>query len=340
MNLTQRQQKTVDLLGIDLKRRSNNGWYTGFSCPNCGRSDKVGVKFNDEPNRKNHVSINCFHGSCGFSGTEYIIFKQLNKLHILFDGEFIGNRETVEIKIRTLEEVLPNIEVPVRHPPFGFKRTYDSVYLNSRGFTKEQYLNVVCGFSQLERRLRNYIIFLTMEEGKNRGYVSRLTLSKEEIEEFTQKNGYEPLRYLNEPVEFGKMLYGIDEITENTKKVILVEGITDKFNVDRLLNTHLSDTVKCLACFGKKVTEEQIIKLWTFGQNIETIVLMFDAETVEESRKYSRILSYWFPEIKVAHLEGNDDPGSINQEQINYIMANLKSPDQYEVSFMPKIKLR
>lgn len=337
-NLTSRQLKTIELLSIDISKHTQRGWYSA-TCPFCGSSEKFGIKFNNEPDRKNHVSYNCFRGACGAKGTEFDLFKHLNKLHLLFDGEFIGNRETIDIKLKTLETVLPNIEVPVRYPPFGFKRSVSNDYLNSRGFVHWQYDQLVIGTTRLETKLRDYVIFLCLESGENRGYISRLTWNKEQSDEFAQKYGFEKLRYRNEAVDTGKILFGIDEVNENTEQVILVEGITDKANVDRLLQLNLSDTVKCLACFGKKVSDEQIIKLWTFGQNIKTVVLLFDAGTVSDSKQYSRSLSYWFDEILVGYMDGDLDPGSVSLGQLNDIMSSLRSPDQFDTDFL-QIKLR
>lgn len=333
--LSSRQLKTIDLLNIDIKRTTGRGWMTGINCPVCGRADKFGVKFNHESNRKNHVSLNCFHGSCNFKGTEFTLFKHFNKLHLLYEGEFIGSKEIVNTQLKMLEEVMPDINVPDRYPPFGFKRTYESVYLNSRGYTPQCYQNSVIGFTKLDMILCNYVIFLCYESGTNKGYVSRLTWNSEQIDNYTQRTGKVPAKYLNEAVEFSKMLYGIDDITENTKEVILVEGITDKHNVDRLLNLHQSEEIKCLACFGKKVSREQIIKLWNFGQNIAKIILFFDANTVNSCKLYSRELSLWFPEIKIAYLDNEDiDPGNIKLDHLKEVLSNLHSPDQYDVNFV------
>lgn len=334
MELSHRQLKTIDLLGIDIRKKTGKGWISGVVCPSCGKSEKFGIKFNQEVDRKSHVSFNCFRGSCQFHGSEYDLFKLFNKLHILYEGEFIGSKEQVDAQLKLLEDVMPDISVPIRHLPFGFKRTYDNTYLNGRGYLPYQYETNVIGTTRLLSKLRDYVLFLCYEDGENRGYVSRLMLSKEEIDRIEQKTGFKTPKYLNEAVDFGKMLYGIDEITENTKEVILVEGITDKHNVDRLLQLHLSEEVKCIACFGKKVSQEQILKLWSKGKNVTKIILLFDANTINSSKTYSRALSIWFSEIKLAFLDNEEvDPGNIEKEELNHVLSNLHSPDQYDVNF-------
>ena len=72
--------------------------------------------------------------------------------------------------------------------------------------------------------------------------------------------GHRYLRYQNSvDTDFGKMVYGIDECTENTHTLIGVEGITDKFNVDRLLGLYKQEEIKCGAFFGKKISPEQML---------------------------------------------------------------------------------
>ena len=80
-DITSTQQKVLDLLSLSYKNKTPKGWLMGSTCPKCGKSDKFGVKLNDnrEGEYKNHVSVNCFHGSCEFSGSEKALFKKMGR---------------------------------------------------------------------------------------------------------------------------------------------------------------------------------------------------------------------------------------------------------------------
>jgi len=118
--------------------------------------------------------------------------------------------------------------------------------------------------------------------------------------------------------------------------VILVEGVTDKANVDKLLRLDKSDKLKCLCTFGKKISESQIRKLKTKG--ISKVILMYDPDAIDESKKYSIELELWDIRVKVGYLP-DKDPGDLNREELTTVLSQTQTPNQFASSKMQKRKL-
>lgn len=337
-NLTHRMQKVIEVFALNLNNTSPKGWIYGATCPFCNRSDKFGVKLNyDRVKYRNHISFNCFHGSCQQKGNEFTLLKQVGMLHLIRDGEFIGAKDRLDELTFMFDQVDVDITVPTRHKPFGYKRVDSHPYLNSRGFEPWQYQLYNIGVTRLYDPLKEYVIFLIEEQGDNKGYVARLTWSAQKIQQ-QEAQGKLVLRYKNESgVDFAKLVYGIDEIVQGTTDtVIIVEGVTDKANVDKLLNLHLNDKMKCCCTFGKKISEEQIIKLWSKG--ISQIIVMYDPDAVDASKQYSYQLELWFSRVKVGYLHYKD-PGDLSHQELIDVMNNLQSPAQFDTTRVQKFKL-
>ena len=315
----------------------------GATCPWCGKDDKFGIKFNDfqDPKyMKYHVAFNCFRGKCKEHGTEFKLMKKLDMLHLILHGEFLGEKKQIDKKIVIEDDDNElDLSVPKRHLPVGFRRVDSDEYLVSRGFLPWQFEVYNIGRTRIDRSLKNYVLFSVVEDGENKGYIARLTLNDKEISKFVRRKGYEPLRYNNEGgVDFGKLLFGIDEIMiGQTKSVILVEGITDKANVDRLLELNTDPTEKCLATFGKKISIHQIMKLWMRG--IENIVILYDPDAVNEAKKYGQLLKLWFKSVKIGYLS-DKDPGDLNLNELELILENLRGVDDFSSNVVQKKILR
>lgn len=339
-DLTYRQKKVVEVLGLSLKNTTPKGWIEGGTCPFCGKDDKFGVRLNQDRTRyKNHISFNCFHGSCQEKGNEFKLLKHMNLLHLIADGEFIGKTEKVEMQ--SFEEVLDealDLKVESRYKPFGFKRVTQDDYLDSRGFEPWQYELYNIGRTRLFDRLKNYVIFLIEEDGVNKGYVARLTWDNDRIQQYEQRTGKKVLRYNNEGgVDFGKLIFGIDEIDENTREVLVVEGVTDKANVDRILRkANKSHRVKCICTFGKKMSDEQIMKLWIKFRG--KITLLYDPDAVNASKRYAHHLQLWFSNVKVGYLHSKD-PGDLSYEELLEILDSTLTPNQFDADKVQKFKL-
>jgi DNA primase len=338
-DMTHRMQKVAEAFNLNLRNKSPKGWIYGGTCPFCNRSDKFGIKLNYERGKyRNHVSFNCFHGSCQEKGSEFKLLKEVGLLHLISDGEFIGEKDKLEQLTFISEEVDIDDEVPTKHKPFGYRRVDSDPYLNGRGFKPWQYQTYNVGRTKMYDPLKDYVIFLIEEDGENKGYVARLTWSKEKIKQ-QEDLGRLVLRYKNEGgVDFGKLLFGIDEIvSEVTKRVILVEGVTDKANVDKLLRLNLNEKTKCCCSFGKKISEEQIFKLWKKG--VEQIVVLYDPDAVDASKQYSYQLKLWFNNVKVGYIHSND-PGDVDRKELLEVLKNAETPGTFDVMRVQKFNLK
>ena len=337
-NLTYRQQKIVEILNLDLNNTSPKGWIYGGTCPFCNRNDKFGVKLNfDRTTHKNHISFNCFHGSCQAKGTEYKLLKQLDMLHIIQVGEFIGEKQLEKKSLISFDEKQLDLELPDRHPPFGFRRLKSNEYLESRGFEPWQFDVYTIGKTKLVSKLKKYVIFLIEENHKNKGYVARLEMTSEQQRLYESKTGKKLTKYINEAgVDFGKLLFGIDEVSEQTTHVILVEGVTDKSNVDRQLKLYQSPETKCLCTFGKKMSIEQMTKLHNKG--VMRITLLYDPDAVNASKKYSNQLNSLFSQVKVGYLH-EKDPGEATANELQEAISRAVSPIIFNIDKVQKYKI-
>lgn len=337
-NLTYKMKKVAELFKLDLRKKSPKGWISA-TCPFCGKDDKFAIKFNhNRSTHKNHVSFNCFHGSCQQKGTEFHLFKKLDVLHLLGNKDFIST-DKVENSLKEQQQSI-DCDVPVRHKPFGFRRIYDNEYLNSRGFESWQYEMYTIGQTQLDFKLKDYVIFLIEEQSKNRGYVARLTWSKQKVKQ-KENQGKLVLRYRNEPsVDFSKILFGLDQVTQQTQHVILVEGPLDKTNVDKLIRANKQNLIACVCSFGKKLSIEQIYKLRNKGTNVHIVTVLYDPDAVTAAKNYSHQLLSWFDTIKVGYLQ-SIDPGEIQTtNHLLHILDQSYTPNLFDIEKVQKNKLR
>ncbi|MBV1929556.1 MAG: hypothetical protein KUG81_08620 [Gammaproteobacteria bacterium] len=333
------QAKVVELFKLDTGRVTGKGWIIGGTCPWCNRDDKFGIKLNTVSKEyRNHVSFNCFHGSCGERGSEYKLLHQIDKGHLLKHGDFIPQKNLVEKKIDSkIESELVVNEAETLPKPFGFRSVESDPYLEARGFESWQYPAYGIGRTKLDPKLKNYVLFSVIENGNFKGYVGRLVWSKSQISEYESRTGLTASKYKNEGgALFGELVYGIDEIVPNTEEVILVEGVTDKANVDRKLKLNLSDKQKCCCTFGKKISETQIIKL--FNKGVERIVLLYDPDAIKQSETYSYLLQLWDIDVKVGYLS-DKDPGELSLSELVDVLSETQSPNQFSVDKVQKRNL-
>ena len=355
MNYTRIHNHIIDIMSLNPDKRSGKGWImSSESCPWCGKDDEhFGIRLNNPNGRfNNHISFHCF--KCDEKGGEYKLLRALDQLHILEHGDYIDHSKDLEKRVLGdsgfgREETTS--QSPTMSKPLGYRRVKSDEYLDSRGFESWQYDLYSVGRTMIDRRLKDYVIFLIMEDGRCRGNVSRSVKSKEwikkyndEVKEFNanrlegvrKKAKY--LRYRNDEAEFDKLLMGIDEITPRTKVVLLVEGVMDKANVDRLLRLHEDYAVKCLCTFGKKISDEQIEKLNRKGPNVSTVILIYDPDAMEDSKDVGDRLSQVFRNTLVGFTKDND-PGDMDLDELNSVIDNAESPLNFRVNKVQKKKL-
>lgn len=290
-----------------------------INCPSCGeRECSVSIE------KEGHV-WGCFRmKECGDRGNIWKILQVLGKLEKLL---FKGAKNDVDfIDINNLsltrhehENILPDLHEDIDIlPPFGWKRLLSgNAYLDERGFRSYKYSDV--GVTELETKLKDYIIFLVKENNKIKGYVGRHIWDKEKIEKYNEdyfiKTGFKNKikRYSNSTgTNFSNLLYGYDEINE-VKPVCLVEGIFDKHAIDEKLLLNENRFMYTLATFKCFISISQIIKLKIKG--IKDIILFYDPDVINAIKRNIRELSNYF-NVKVIISDINKDPDEMTQDEL------------------------
>lgn len=318
---------------LNLKPSGNKGWFIG-QCPFCGTDGKFGVVFSDRTS-----SFNCFAGKCGEKGHISKVLKFIGRSDLI---SFQYNPDVVlknGIK-KDIKETELDLSVETKQLPRNFTRIYESEYLESRNFTKAHFQSYIIGTST-ETRLDKYLIFVIIEDGECKGYVARSQKSKKWIDLYNtiakEKDLKKHLRWINSlNTDFDRLFFGLDEIiVGETKTVILVEGVTSKANVDGQLNLFSNNEMKCLGTFGKTISQSKIQKLKNKG--IENIILLYDPDAVNNSKKYSNTLAKHF-NVSVGFLK-DKDPGDLSDKELKDILNNLQSPFNFNMNQIQKREL-
>lgn len=323
----------VENSNLDYRKKNIIG-----KCPKCGNNE-FGMSIEN-----NHL-FGCFRKKkCGFSGNIFTYLKHIGKLsQFLNDDDYYERGELNRSLIKKIgldvnEIVLDKIPCDL---PVGYKRIFESKYLSSRNFTEFDLYEV--GDSKLDPRVRNnYVVFPVREDDKIVGWVARHHWDKKRIEKYNEEHkkldtGRFISRFINSYSDFSTLLYGIDEITNNTKTIILVEGIMDKINVDRVLELHESEEVKCLATFKCAISPTQLFKLCLFT-NLNSVILLYDGDVIKDIKKSGNMLESHFNNVKIGVCKGDKDPGEMNLDEITYIFNNLKDPLFFEKKYVHKRK--
>lgn len=308
-----------------LRRGGRNQYIT--DCPFCGKAAHFYI------DRATQL-FDC--KKCGESGNIIKLLQHLGKLFLL--GEFKSIDRT---KLKSLSEFGFNnddeeidLTPEKRKLPIGFKRVYEDEYLYSRRFLPENLKNLKFGYTNLVPKLKDYIILAVEEEGEVKGYLSRLTWSKEKLIKYEAKTGRKKLRYLNDAgAKFSNLLLGFDEITENTDTVILLEGFTDKVTLDNTLQLYQQEEIKCCCTFGKKISQSQILKLLKGG--IKNVILIFDYDAIKEMKKYGKILNDFF-NVQISFTY-NKDINESTETEIIEIFDRLHDVHYFDRKFVKKL---
>lgn len=315
------------------------GWLIADKCPYCGAKDKFGVKFDSYYKGKKVSSFNCFAGSCKKHGSVYQLLKDFNRLDLV-DIKFVNIYKELEEK-RIIFEEEENVDYSMIEceVPLGYKRIYNHSYLKERGFDNQFFQIHNIGVTSLDPHVgKDYIVFLLEDQDKCVGWLKRSIYSKEYIKRLKDQ-GKSVLRWGNSKgTDFEKYIYGINEfIKDVTKTAILVEGITSKQNVDKLLDLYNRDEIKCGATFGKKISKFQIKRLLDKG--VKDIILLYDPDAVEQSKQYSLELNKYF-NVLVGYIKNPDeDPGDLTLEELEYVLTNLESPLSFRMNKLQKRSL-
>jgi len=288
-------------------------------CPYCG-GNEFGISTKD-----NHL-FGCFRKSqCGETGNIFKLLRKIGREDLLKEEVIkLGEQLEIELGKKPGGEEDYDLETPKVSPPIGFRRVKANEYLENRGFTN--FDKYVVGTTTLDKQYRDRVIFLIEEDGETKGFLGRGT-----------NKDIEP-KYKNSKSNFAKLLGGIEEITEETDTLILVEGILDKVGVDKLLKLDHQDKIKCCCTFGAKVSVYQILKMKMF--DIKHIILFYEADVIGVIQNHAFKLEQEFGKVTIILPPEGKDPGDINEKEMQKSMEKRFSPVDFYRKKLNIIKLK
>lgn len=330
------KQDIID--GLTLKPFGASGWWANNKeevCPWCKKGDKWGIVFNEELHT---ATYHCQR--CGKKTNIYTYLKEVGRLDLVKGRYESSNKETKLLKIfdETKKKEIEKEHVEVQLPK-KLKRLENDPYLDGRSFLSchyEQFEPSVTDYF-LEKRFHDYTIFKLKMNGVVVAFLARSMKSKEWHKEnlklFKQRKATLCLRYINSGADFVSIVGGYDELIEGqTKTVIIVEGIFDKVNVDKLLNLHKIPDIKCIFTFGNSISAKQIKLLEE--KKIEDVILMYDPDANQIKKGVGMILNKHF-NTRIAFLDRDGiDPGDMELEYLQDVLSKLKNPMEYYLSVM------
>lgn len=306
-------------------------------CPYCGhKGGKFGIYVGPETDRKKLFMTHCF--SCGHTTTNINDFlSDIGRQDLMLQET--ASFAPLEIpQFFSLNEEEIDDELAVVEMPEGWKRCYKNPYLQSRGFVFDDYDFFPVGTTRgLNWKYDNYVVFPIYDNHDIVGYIGRHIWAKERIDEYNKRakrnNTYQILRY-NNSVEndFSKLLYNYDAVIEDeTKMVIVVEGVFDVIALTRKLELYENKGIAVVATFGKKISDTQIYKLQAKG--VETIIIGYDGDAVESINATATKLEEYF-DVYIAHIpDPKADFDSMDFWDIYDVFSeSIKTPLEYKLN--------
>lgn len=308
---------------IVIKKETRSGQYI-CDCPFCSKENHFYID-------KKTQLFEC--KKCWTSGNIYKLLKYLDKTYLIGEKS-VEFRKTLESIREHLENELEKgidaviQELPERRMPAGFKICRNNAYLASRGITDRDCKNYHIGETELSFKYRDYILMPVYDDGVIRGFLGRYGAKK------VPENR---LRYNNSlNTEFGELLYGYDEIIKGeTEAVIVVEGVFDKISVDKKLGLRDDDWLKCVATFGKKISDVQIKKL--MRKNISTLILSWDFDALKEIKERGMELTNYF-DVYVAVSTKEKDLGDCSKKEVVEVFKDVRPITEFVYNTIGKLK--
>lgn len=316
MHLSIQQIKQLLPLGGYVDHRGKN-YYT--KCPKCG-VDEFGVSL--APNHQ----FACFRKKrCGFRGNIFTLLRYLGKTFDIHDDR-LGKRLIVEFQ-EVHNDI--NLDLQTISYPIGWEFIESHPYLENRNFNSYGKFNP--GIST-DPRLRDYVIFPIYSFGDLKGYVGRHTWSKEQIEQYNigKESNQTIKRYRNSETDFAKILLGIDEVTDETTTLILVEGIFDKEATDRKLKLDNIDDTKCACTFKCGLSPEQLYQV--LQTNINKIILLYDPDVIKEIKQNGLYIEQFISNVLIAFNDYDFKDPADTKVDLNYLIERAKSPTTFATS--------
>lgn len=306
---------------LEIEKETRTGQYI-CRCPFCGKESHFYI---------NKVTQKFDCKKCGEVGNIYKLLRFLEKTYLL-GGATIEAVETIESVREMLASELESNELtltqlPEIKMPVGWKVLKKSnPYLMSRGITPELCKRYEFGTTKMFRKYDNYILIPIRDNGEVRGFIGRYGSKK-------VPDG--KLRYNNSiGTQFSQLLFGYDEITQNTNTVILVEGVFDKIAVDKVLDLWRNEDIKCVCTFGKKISEEQIAKLKIKG--VARVILLYDFDAIKEIKKFGLELENHF--VTDITFTNKKDIDECTNEEALMVFTKLYKPRSFNIDIIGKLK--
>lgn len=284
-------------------------------CPFCGKSKHFFIN-------KKTLKFDC--KKCKEDGAERKLLRQIGAMHLLGSGKALKiNNPFLTIYGKEIEEVVETEEEYVNNYKtlLGFERCYYddnsdvSNYLIGRKFTKIDFELHEVGKTNLISKYENFAIIHIINDFIKHGFVGR-NMDHNEGERYKNSKG----------TKFARLLFGLDELTDTTKDIILTEGIFDKISITTEFDLHNDNSLKCLGTFGNKISDTQI-KILSRYEKVQNFFLFFDArDSVEIMKTYSYLLANTFKHknVYVCYLE-TGDPGSSDVNTLyNVLMKSVR----------------
>ncbi len=316
---------SIDSLFDILTNPKRTGKNIRCKCPMCGKEEfYVGV---EGPH-----FFRCWRSNkCGITGNIYSLLKAINRTDLLTKEGSMSLYSSSELVHKNLLD--GKLTFKYLHDPYplpiGYRRLDFHPYLEKRKFYEYDQYEV--GYSVIDPKTRNdYVTFPIYREGITTGYISRCTLS-------TQEQELKKIpRYSNSMNDLSDFLYGEDDIIPNkTHTAILVEGIFDKINVDRILELNKQDSIKCVSTNGSSVSFSQSLLLKERG--VKNVILLHEFDVLKKVKHSSVYLDSMF-DTKIGVVEGND-PGDMEDIELLHVLDNLKNPFEIVYNYLEHKKL-
>lgn len=316
-----------ELFGGKVKTGGNNKSHYVSNCFYCNKSNHFYI------NRKTQL-WDC--KKCGEEGNIVKLLHFLGKLFLLGDFKSIDrNKLTLLSDYKSEDEDDEEIvlDPEVRMLPKKFYTVDDDEYLSSRGFGADILKKYGIGYCK-DPKLKDYVIIPIYEKNECRGYLGRLNWDRSKIERMKSKGFKKIIRWKNDDgAKFSHLLFGFNEITENTKTVILLEGVPDKISLDIILGLDDQEEIKCCATFGKKISRTQIMKLLSKG--VERVILIFDEDAIGEMKKYGKIISQFF-NVNITFTY-NKDINDSSESEVLEIFDRLHDVHYFDRKFVKRL---
>lgn len=278
--------------GARDKHISRTGEWAQMKCPICG-GDHLWLGYNLERDY-----FNCYnHGSASKYDLFRAWFPSENARDLLKGLDSLD--VTITIKEKPTGAYLP----PLPHRPLAFSLSHFA-YLKGRGFdpvTCEEKWGIKALWGDVEPRHRNRLFIPVYDEAGRPGSWQTRAIHDDGTP-----------RYLTAPknreaVPIKHLLYG-EQFVNKFSTIIVTEGVFDAIAVG----------TNAVATFGKKITNEQFMKISQYKRRI----ICFDGErdTKAQARELARSLSEFSGLTGCFYLDA-PDPATAPKEEIDRLLG-------------------